>query len=69
VHHEYEKVGEFWVPARNQTDSAIRLGGHALLSIEYKNYKVTGGELAETGAPAGAGELPKSALASDPGNE
>jgi hypothetical protein len=41
VHHEYEKVGDFWLPAENKTESVIRLGGRALLSIEYKDYKLT----------------------------
>lgn len=41
VHHEYEKVGDFWLPAENNTESSIRLGGHALLSIEYEDYKIT----------------------------
>jgi hypothetical protein len=42
INHTYEKLGDFWLPAENQTDSAIRLGGHAVLSIEYKDYKITG---------------------------
>lgn len=42
INHTYEKLGDFWLPAENQTDSSIRLGGHALLSIEYKDYKITG---------------------------
>lgn len=41
VRHWYEKVGDFWLPAENKTESAIRLGGRALLSIEYKDYKLT----------------------------
>jgi hypothetical protein len=41
VNHRYEKVDEFWLPAENKTDSLIRLGGHAVLSIEYQNYKIT----------------------------
>jgi outer membrane lipoprotein-sorting protein len=41
VHHRYEKVDDFWLPAENKTESWIRLGGHALLSIEYKQYKIT----------------------------
>jgi outer membrane lipoprotein-sorting protein len=40
VQHRYEKVGDFWLPAENKTDSTIRMGGHALLSIEYKDYRV-----------------------------
>jgi hypothetical protein len=41
IHHKYEKVDEFWLPAENRTDSTIHLGGHALLSIEYSDYKIT----------------------------
>jgi outer membrane lipoprotein-sorting protein len=39
VKHRYVKVGDFWLPAENRTESVIRLGGVAYLSIEYKNYK------------------------------
>ena len=42
VIQEYKKVGDFWLPAHNQSVSAIRLGGHAELTIEYKNYEITG---------------------------
>ena len=41
IHHEYEKVEAFWLPARNESISDIRLGGRATLTIEYKNYRVT----------------------------
>ncbi len=41
IHHEYEKVEAFWLPARNESVSYIRLGGRATLTIEYKNYRVT----------------------------
>jgi len=41
VRHKYEKVGDFWLPEENSTESFIRLGGRALLSIEYKDYKLT----------------------------
>jgi hypothetical protein len=40
VNHRYEKVDEFWLPAENKTDSLIRLGGHAVLAIEYQDYKI-----------------------------
>jgi hypothetical protein len=42
VVQEYRKISNFWLPAHNQSVSAIRLGGHAELTIEYKNYEVTG---------------------------
>jgi hypothetical protein len=41
VKHRYIKVSDFWLPAENHTESAIRLGGRAILSIEYKDYKIT----------------------------
>ena len=40
IAHRYRKVDGFWLPAENSTESSIRLGGKAHLSIEYKDYKV-----------------------------
>ncbi len=40
IHHEYMKVGDFWLPRRNESVSYIRLGGRATLTIEYKDYRV-----------------------------
>ncbi len=42
VKHRYVKVNGFWLPAENHTESVIRLGGRAILSIEYKDYKIAG---------------------------
>jgi hypothetical protein len=41
VKHRYVKVNDFWLPAENYTESVIRLGGRAILSIEYKDYRIT----------------------------
>jgi len=41
VRHRYVKVNDFWLPAENHTESVVRLGGRAILSIEYKDYKIT----------------------------
>jgi hypothetical protein len=40
IRHEYTKVGDFWLPARDESVSSIRLGGHATLTIEYTQYQV-----------------------------
>jgi hypothetical protein len=40
VHHSYRKIGEFWLPEQNESTSEVRLGGHAVLSIQYRGYKV-----------------------------
>jgi hypothetical protein len=37
----YTKVNDFWLPAYNHSIAAIRLGGHADLTIEYKDYAIT----------------------------
>jgi len=41
IAHQYIKVDNFWLPAENHTQSLTRLGGSAMLSIEYRDYKVT----------------------------
>jgi outer membrane lipoprotein-sorting protein len=40
IFHKYTKVDDFWLPAENHTESMIRLGGKATLSIEYQDYKI-----------------------------
>jgi hypothetical protein len=40
IHHSYIKIGEFWLPAENQSVSEIRGGGHAILTIKYQNYEI-----------------------------
>lgn len=37
----YMKVGDFWLPARNDSITKIRFGGSAVLTIQYQNYKIT----------------------------
>ena len=41
IAHKYVKVNDFWLPAENHTESILRLGGTAILSIEYRDYKIT----------------------------
>jgi hypothetical protein len=41
IRHEYKKVQNSWVPARNESISYVRLGGRATLTIEYKDYRLT----------------------------
>lgn len=40
IDHKYAKIDNFWLPAENRSESLIRLGGVATLSIEYQNYKI-----------------------------
>ena len=41
IAHRYVKVDDFWLPAENHTESIIRIGGRATLSILYRDYKIT----------------------------
>lgn len=40
VHVTYEKIGEFWLPARSETNTQVRIVGHALLTIDYQDYEI-----------------------------
>jgi hypothetical protein len=40
IHHQYQKIGEFYLPALNQTVTDVRLGGKAVLTIRYLDYKL-----------------------------
>ena len=42
IEHVYMKVSDFWLPARNHSVTTIRLGGRADLTIDYKDYEITG---------------------------
>ena len=40
IHHIYKKLGDFWFPSDNESTSTMRVGGHAVLSIKYRNYEI-----------------------------
>ena len=46
IRHAYTKVDGFWLPQQNLSVSAIRLGGQATLTIDYKDYKIADGSVA-----------------------
>jgi hypothetical protein len=41
IHHQYQKIGEFYFPALNRTVTDARLGGTAVLTIRYQDYKLS----------------------------
>ena len=41
IEHTYVKVDNFWLPASSRTETAVRLSGLAVLSIEYRDYRIT----------------------------
>ena len=40
IHHAYLKVGDFWLPSQNESVSAVRGGGRAVLTIKYQDYEI-----------------------------
>ncbi len=49
IQHEYKKIGEFWLPARNTSVAHVRFGGTARLTIDYRDYHI--------GAPESGSDL------------
>jgi hypothetical protein len=41
IEQVYAKVSDFWLPVSNRSTTTIRLGGHAYLTIDYKDYQIT----------------------------
>ena len=40
IRHSYLKIGDFWLPSENESVSAIRGGGRAVLTIKYQKYEI-----------------------------
>jgi outer membrane lipoprotein-sorting protein len=63
IKHRYIKVNEFWLPAESHTESVIRLGGRATLTIEYRDYKITKSLSVPTAKSADASKYPPQSAA------
>jgi hypothetical protein len=37
----YQKIGDFWLPESNVSETKVRVFGTAVLSIEYRDYQIT----------------------------
>jgi hypothetical protein len=53
IEYRWAKVGGFWLPAHNESETQVRMGGRAVLTIDYSDYQITGVSRA---SPRGAGE-------------
>ena len=40
INHQYTKTDGFWLPAQNRSESKVRVGGTAVLTIDYGAYQV-----------------------------
>ena len=46
VQYQWAKIDGFWLPIHNYSATDVRLGGRAVLSINYSDYEITGGSQA-----------------------
>jgi hypothetical protein len=40
INHEYTRTDGFWLPAQNRSETKVRVGGTAVLTIDYGKYQV-----------------------------
>lgn len=40
IHFESAKTCDFWLPARNRSETRVRIGGTAVLTIDYGSYRI-----------------------------
>lgn len=50
IKEQYAKFGEFWLPVENTSQSRMRLGGTATLTITYQNYEIPANAVPTKGA-------------------
>ncbi len=41
---QYQKIGDFWLPSRDETFVDVKLYGHKVLTIDHHDYRINGGE-------------------------
>ncbi|MGA7522780.1 MAG: outer membrane lipoprotein-sorting protein [Acidobacteriaceae bacterium] len=41
IHHVYTRTGSFWLPEHNESETKVRFGGSAVLTIDYGAYQIT----------------------------
>lgn len=41
---QYQKIGEFWLPERDESENELKIHGKRILTIEHRDYRVNGVE-------------------------
>jgi hypothetical protein len=58
IEYYWAKIGSFWLPAHNESETQVRMGGKALLTIDYGDYQITGANKANPHGPGENSTLP-----------
>ncbi len=67
VEYRWGKIGEFWLPLYNQSETQVRMGGKAVLTIDYTDYQITGVSQVGQHSPGETSTLPNpAAVSADP---
>jgi hypothetical protein len=67
IEYRWSKVGGFWLPAHNESETDVRMGGKAFLTIDYSDYQITGINPTNPHGVGGNPTLPDpSAVTADP---
>lgn len=51
IHHTNQMTNGFWLPEQNQSETKVRIGGTATMSIDYQSYRFAAQPEASTTAP------------------
>ena len=67
IEYRWAKIGGFWLPVHNQSETQVRMGGKAVLTIDYSDYQITGVNRSNSRGPGENSTLPDpSAVSADP---
>jgi hypothetical protein len=67
IEYRWDKIGDFWLPIHNESETQVRMGGKAVLTIDYSDYQITGVNRSNAHGPTENSTLPNpAAVSADP---
>jgi len=67
IEYRWAKIAGFWLPVHNESETQVRMGGKAVLTIDYTDYQVTGATRDTSRGPGENLSLPDpAAVSADP---
>jgi hypothetical protein len=58
IEYRWAKIGGFWLPEHNTSETDVRMGGKAVLTIDYSDYQITGANRSSAHSPGDNSTLP-----------
>jgi outer membrane lipoprotein-sorting protein len=66
IEYRWAKIGDFWLPLHNQSETQVRMGGKAVLTIDYTDYQITGSNGNYASGSSGNPSMPDPSSTVDP---